>query len=74
MSASDQQQKPFRLVSRNSLPLKMSPTLLPSSSTPQANSPAWPPRSLGDKLQLLALTKPHAMRVLEHVVDRLLES
>jgi len=31
-----------------------------------------PNRSLGDKLQLLALCHPRAMRLIERVVDRLL--
>ncbi len=43
-----------------------------TSSTSTASS-SRPPRSLGDKLQLLALSRPGIVKGIERIVDRVLE-
>lgn len=65
----------LRLVARNDRPSqsKMLSMSLPSSSTSASRSRAPRQRSLGDKLQLLALLRPGLMMMIERVVDRLIE-
>ena len=55
------------------IPMSPAPsmTLRGSTNCPSTYVPL-PTRSLGDKLQLLAMQRPHALRVLENVVDGLL--
>ena len=70
-------QPPHRLhlvMSRKRSPLKMSSAPSPSSSIPAATYTPSPNRSLGDKLQLLAVHYPAVLQMFERLADQLLTS
>lgn len=75
----------LRLVKGNCVSVRPKTPALSSASIPSASTSSQPTsaasplvseallrRSLGDKFLLLALTKPHAMKGLEQIVDRIL--